>query len=395
MLTVSRAIQKLTEVTSTLVDTQLLAVEDCLGRVLGQDISSSMDVPPASNSAMDGYTFCHADAVAMNFNLPLSQRIPAGAEPSPLARNSVARIFTGAEIPLGADTVAIQENCHEDNGQVTIDKEISFGKNIRKRGQDVLSGARVLPKGTVIRAQEMGLLSSIGLETVQVFEPLKIAILSTGDELVEPGLPLKVGQIYNSNRALMIGLVKSLGMIPVDLGTAADCPEATDERLRVGATKADIIICAGGVSVGEEDHVKNSVEKIGALDFWRVAIKPGKPMAFGSVLDTPFIGLPGNPSSVFVTFMILARPFLLACQGNISPYPKTLKAIAAFDKCGEAREVYLRASLTENGKHVDIFPNQSSGVLSSACWGDVFVRQCSEETIRKGELVDVLPYAYF
>ena len=395
MLTVSRATQKLTEVASTMVDTYPLAVTDCLGCVLGQEISSSMDVPPASNSAMDGYTFCHADAVAMNFKLTLSQRIPAGVEPSPLVRNSVARIFTGAEIPLGADTVAMQEDCREESGSVTIDNKVSIGANVRKRGQDVLAGARVLPRGTVIRAQEMGLLSSIGLKTVQVYEPLRIAIFSTGDELVEPGLPLMAGQIYNSNRALMIGLIKSIGMLPVDLGTAADCPDSTEDILRVGAATADIIMCTGGVSVGEEDHVKSAVEKIGVLDFWQVAIKPGKPMAFGSVLGTPFIGLPGNPSSVFVTFKILARPFLLACQGNINPHPKILKAIAAFDKFGEAREVYLRASLTENGKQVDIFPNQSSGVLSSACWGDVFVRQCSEETIRKGELVDVLPYAYF
>jgi molybdopterin molybdotransferase len=237
----------------------------------------------------------------------------------------------------------------------------------------------------------MGLLSSIGIKTIKVFKPLKIAIFSTGDELVEPGEALQPGQIYNSNRATLTGLIESLGMSLVDLGTVPDSLEATEAVLQKAAAEGDIILSAGGVSVGDEDYVKNAVAKLGSIDFWRVAIKPGKPLAFGQIGNTPFIGLPGNPASVFVTFMILARPFLLASQGVGRVLPQPLKAIAQFDKSGEKREVYLRAKLTEIG--VEIYPNQSSGVLSSACWGELFVVQQSGESIEVGDLVDVLPYS--
>ena len=397
MLTVSEAIQKLIAQAQPLANDrrraglQSVPVTEALGRVIAVDIASTIDVPPAANSAMDGYAFCAADAAANNFKLPVSQRIPAGSVAMPLVPGTAARIFTGGEIPLGADTVAMQENCEEADESVSVDTKVASGTNVRPQGQDIQAGEVILKLGTRLRAQELGLLSSVGLAKVDVFKPLKVAIFSTGDELVEPGVPLQSGQIYNSNRATLIGLIESLGMTAVDLGVVPDRREATEHVLKKAAMRGDVIISAGGVSVGDEDYVKTAVEKVGAMAFWKVAIKPGKPLAFGHVAGTPFIGLPGNPASVFVTFMILARPFLLACQCSPVNAPKPLKAAAQFAKAGEKREVYLRGRLTEQG--VEISTNQSSGVLSSACWGDVFVVPQSGESIAEGDLVDVLPYA--
>lgn len=397
MLTVSEAIQKLIVQAQPLANDrrraglQSVPVTEALGRVIAVDIASTIDVPPAANSAMDGYAFCAADAAANNFKLPVSQRIPAGSVAMPLVPGTAARIFTGGEIPLGADTVAMQENCEEADESVSVDAKVACGTNVRPQGQDIQAGEVILKLGTRLRAQELGLLSSVGLAKVDVFKPLKVAIFSTGDELVEPGVPLQSGQIYNSNRATLIGLIESLGMTAVDLGVVPDRREATEHVLKKAAMRGDVIISAGGVSVGDEDYVKTAVEKVGAMAFWKVAIKPGKPLAFGHVAGTPFIGLPGNPASVFVTFMILARPFLLACHCSPVNAPKPLKAVAQFAKAGEKREVYLRGRLTEQG--VEISTNQSSGVLSSACWGDVFVVQQSGESIAEGDLVDVLPYA--
>ena len=390
MISVSAAIEQLVASAKITDGIESLSVTQSLGRVLAEDITAIIDVPPADNSAMDGYAFCYADALKNNFILSLSQRIPAGVAPQALTPSTIARIFTGAEIPSGADTVAMQENCTEQNGAVAIGGSVTAAANIRLKGQDIQSGETILRAGTKLRAQEMGLLSSIGVKTLRVFKPLKIAIFSTGDELVEPGEALQRGQIYNSNRATLAGLIESLGMSPIDLGTVPDSLEATESVLKKAAVQGDIILSAGGVSVGDEDYVKSAVAKLGSIDFWRVAIKPGKPLAFGQVDNTPFIGLPGNPASVFVTFMILARPFLLASQGLCRVLPRPLKAIAQFDKPGEKREVYLRAKLIESG--VQIYPNQSSGVLSSACWGELFVVQQRGQSIEAGDLVDVLPY---
>jgi molybdopterin molybdotransferase len=391
MLTVTEAISQLTAAAVLPTERESLLVTDSLGRILAEDIISTISVPPADNSAMDGYAFCYADAVSHDFKLSLSSRIPAGVAPAPLEKNTVARIFTGAEIPVNADTVAVQENCVDHGGWVTIDSGVVAGGNVRSQGQDILEGCCILTAGSKVRAQEMGLLAAIGVKTVSVYRRLKIAIFSTGDELVDPGLPLAPGQIYNSNRATLIGLIQTLGLTPIDLGTVGDSPEATATILKDAAVAGDIIISAGGMSVGDEDYVKDAVASAGAVAFWTVAIKPGRPIAFGHVAGTPFIGLPGNPASVFATFMVLARPFLLASQGSLDTEPKIVKARAQFDKAGEHREVYLRARLTDAG--VEIFPNQSSGVLSSACWGEVFVRQQSGESIEIGDMIDVLPYA--
>ncbi|MBT6027442.1 MAG: molybdopterin molybdotransferase MoeA, partial [Porticoccaceae bacterium] len=308
MQSVQQAIASLIERASVLPMIGSIAVIHSLGRILAEDVVACVDVPPADNSAMDGYAFCCDDAINQSYSLPISQRIPAGTAPLPLLANTAARIFTGGEIPAGADTVAMQENCTEQDNVVQLNPSILANTNIRPRGQDIAAKSMILTAGSRLGAAEMGLLSSQGISQVEVYTPLKVAIFSTGDELVDPGVELKPGQIYNSNHATLTGLIQSLGMDCVDMGTVADELEATKRVLHGASLKSDIVISAGGVSVGEEDYVKAAVADLGSIEFWRVAIKPGKPLAFGSVGNTPFIGLPGNPASVFVTFMVLARP---------------------------------------------------------------------------------------
>ena len=394
MLTVDQAITELIKQSSVIVDIETVPVSECSGRVLAQDVIASIDVPPADNSAMDGYAYCYQDALKSRFTLIVSQRIPAGRAPTRLEPGTAARIFTGAEIPEGANCVAMQENCSEIDGSVIVDAKAISGGNIRPRGQDVASGATILTKGSHIRAAEMGLLASQGINKVSVYQRLKVAVFSTGDELIEPGLKLQSGQIYNSNQTMLKGLIKDLGMECIDMGTVADNAAATEDILLRASNKADVVISAGGVSVGEEDYVKTVVEQLGTLDFWRVAIKPGKPLAFGSINQTPFIGLPGNPASVFVTFSVLATPFLLSSQGAASPKARVTQSRALFNRNGESRDVFLRGRLVDGdeGCGVDIYPNQSSGVLSSVAWGNVLVRQKSGENIRVNDTVDVLIY---
>jgi len=391
MLSVADAIAQLTTGVSAAVGSEEVAAHQCLGRILSADIMAPLDVPPADNSAMDGYAFCYQDAVAENFTLPLSQRVAAGQAPQSLDNLTAARIFTGGEIPSGADTVAIQENCRERDGRVIIDKQIVAGANVRPKGQDIQCGAKVLSVGTLLRPQELGLLASLGIQSLPLYKQLRVAFFSTGDELVEPGNKLQPGQIYDSNRATLNALISSLGMLAVDLGRVPDNPTATLEVLQQASEQADIILSAGGVSVGEEDYVKQALETLGQIDFWKVAIKPGKPIAFGEVQGKPFIGLPGNPASVFVTFMILVRPFLLRSQGCGKITPALHKAKALFSRSGEKREVYLRGRLVEGA--VEIHRNQSSGVLSSACWGDALVIQRPNISINRGDAVDIVPFS--
>ncbi|MCB1705165.1 MAG: molybdopterin molybdotransferase MoeA [Halioglobus sp.] len=383
----SRVLAGARPVTETL-DVPLL---DALGLVLARDVISTIDVPPMDNSAMDGYALRAAEA---GQPLPVSQRIPAGAVGAPLAPVSAARIFTGAPVPEGADAVVMQENCTEESGTVSVTGDVHAGQNIRPRGQDIAAGETVLPAGRVLRPQDMGLLASVGCDTVTVVRPLRVAVLSTGDELAEPGTDaLREGGIYNSNRYTLAGLLRALNMEFVDCGIVADTAEATAQALLDAAARADCVITTGGVSVGEEDHVKAQVERLGRLDLWKLAIKPGKPLAFGSIGNTAFIGLPGNPTSVFVTFCLVARPFLRAMQGVVEPAPAPLHARAAFAVArAGSRQEYLRVTLenTAQGLAACRYDNQSSGVLSSVSHSNALAIIPAGTTVDPGDAVEVL-----
>lgn len=371
-----------------------------LGAVLAEDISSTVDVPPCDNSAMDGYAVRCADlqrASNPQMTLPLSLRIAAGAAPGRLPDGTAARIFTGAPIPEGADAVVLQEDTALQGERVVFAELPQPRQHIRPAGQDIAAGSRVLAAGRRLRPQDIGVLASIGRVDVVVYRPLKIAVVSTGDELVEPGQRLPAGSIYNSNRYTLAALLTALGFEVVDGGIVADDFKGTCDQFAKLAAKADVVLSSGGVSVGEEDHVKAAVNALGSLALWKLNIKPGKPVAFGHIHRdsgvVPFIGLPGNPSSVFVTFVLLARPFLLRCQGQLDCEPVAVQLSADFDwrRAGKRQE-YLRARVeTEGGRQlVRLYPNQSSGVLLSTSWANALVVIPPNTTVARGEPVRVL-----
>jgi molybdopterin molybdotransferase len=395
VLSVSEAITSLLGSSQRLVESEEVDLISALGRTLARDVIATVDVPPADNSAMDGYALRHGDWQDAETGLPLSQRIAAGSVPLALEPGTAARIFTGAEVPAGADTVVMQEHCEASEQSASIPgvnilRLPALGANIRPRGQDITRGQKMLPAGHRMRGQDMGLLASQGIGKIQVYKRLKVAILSTGDELVEPGRELQGGQIYNSNRFTMHGQLAAWGFEVVDLGVARDEPEAIRELFEAAAEKADVILSSGGVSVGEEDYVKDVVESLGAIDLWKIAIKPGKPFAFGQVQGTPFLGLPGNPVSVFVTMLIIGRPYLFRCQGISDTTVHAMPHTACFENRGSPRENYLRVRLGENG--LEPFSSQSSGVLLSTSWGDGLVRQHVNEDIKEGDSVEFLPW---
>ncbi|HVK99012.1 MAG TPA: gephyrin-like molybdotransferase Glp [Dongiaceae bacterium] len=394
LMPVEQALARLLDAAVPTSHTVTIPLREALGRVLAEDILAPLDVPPADNSAMDGYCLRSADFVDGKI-LPISQRIPAGVAPQPLQPGTAARIFTGAEVPQGADTVVMQEDCVATADGVQINEMPEPGQNIRPQGQDIARGQRALARGQRLRAQELGLLASLGIAYINVFRPLRVAVLSTGDELVEPGDPVAPGQIYNSNRYTLMGLLQGLGLDIVDLGRVADNQAATETALRTAADQADVIISSGGVSVGEEDHVKAALSALGDLQMWKLAIKPGKPFTFGQVLGKPFLGLPGNPAAVFVTFTILCRPWLLKTQGATQISPQGFNVPAGFTvrKAG-GRQEYLRSRLiTENGAlRVEPYPNQSSGVLLSASWGNGFAVVPVGQTVNPGDPVLYLPF---
>lgn len=403
MLTAQQALEHLLSHAKPVTETQEVKTQEALGRVLADNVCSLVDVPPLDNTSMDGYAVRTADTQSSGSVLRVAQRIPAGSVGTQLEPGTAARIFTGAPVPPGADAVVMQEDCVVAEGshdQVQINTVPNFGQWIRRRGEDLTVGKTALSAGTYLRPQELGVAASAGLTHLLVKRRVKVAAFFTGDELALPGEPLKPGGIYNSNRDTLLACLKSLGCDATDLGIVPDRLEATRQALRNASKDHDLIITSGGVSVGEEDHIKPAVTAEGRLDLWQIAIKPGKPLAFGAVRKSNqpvdgeawFIGLPGNPVSSFVTFLLFVRPFILKLQGREAKLPQSYFMRADFDwPKADRRNEFLRVKVNSNDG-LDLFPNQSSGVLTSASWGDGLVDCPPGQPFKKGDLVKYIPF---
>ncbi len=401
LLSLDEALQRLLQGAAghAITDAQTVSTFDGLGRVLAAEVRSTLDVPGADNSSMDGYALRAADAQAGSL-LPVAQRIPAGVVGQPLAPHTAARIFTGAQIPQGADAVLMQEHGEampgEGLGAVRVREAPSPGDWIRRRGEDARAGAVVLPRGSRLTPQALGLAASVGAAELRVRRRPRVALLSTGDELVMPGEPLRPGAIYNSNRFMLRALLQGCGCEVSDLGIVPDQLQATREALRMAAQGHDLVLSSGGVSVGEEDHLKPAVMAEGRLELWQVAIKPGKPLAYGALRRADgsqalFIGLPGNPVSSFVTYLVCVAPVLRALQGADPAGPPGLPMRADFDwPKPDRRREFLRVRLNAGGG-LDLYANQSSGVLTSAVWADGLVDNPPGQGLRRGDTVRFLP----
>ncbi|NUX52074.1 molybdopterin molybdotransferase MoeA [Paraburkholderia youngii] len=399
MLATADALAILLDAARAIDGIETLPTLDALNRVLATDVTSPLDVPPMHTSAMDGYAVRIAD-LAHGSRLPVSQRIPAGHAPAPLAPNSAARIFTGATVPAGADAVVMQEQTEVAGDEVTIVHRPQAGEWITAQGADIRAGSVILPAGTRLTPQALGLAASVGCAQLAVRRRVKVAVFFTGDELTMPGEPLKPGAIYNSNRFTLRGLLEKLGCDVTDYGIVVDQLDATRATLREAAEAHDLILTCGGVSVGEEDHVKPAVEAEGRLSMWQIAMKPGKPLAFGAVrrgaagtAETFFIGLPGNPVSSFVTFLLFVRPFVLRLAGVQAVAPRALSLRADFTQ-GKAdrRNEFLRARVNAAGG-LELFANQSSAVLTSTVWGDGLIDNPPNHAISAGETVRFIPFS--
>jgi molybdopterin molybdotransferase len=391
LMAVEVALERLLEMAAStpIAQHERVSLAEAQGRVLAEDLVSTLDLPPWPNSAMDGYALRLADWDGET-PLVISQRIFAGQSPDPLAAGTCARIFTGAPIPMGADCVEMQENVIvEDDQRVRFTQAMASGQNIRPQGQETTVGEQVLAAGTRLGPIELGLAASLGCASLDVIRKVRVAVLSTGDELVEPGQPLGPGQIYNSNRVLLCGWLRRLGCDVVDAGILPDDLAITRTCL-AQLSDVDLILSTGGVSVGEADFLGIALREEGELTLWKLAIKPGKPLTFGHFRGVPVIGLPGNPASTLVTFALLARPYLLRRQGvqAVSPLKFQVPAGFVWPKAGNRRE-FLRGRI-ENGRAI-IYRNQSSGVLRSAAWAEGLVEVLEGKTLAEGDIVSFIP----
>lgn len=398
MISIDQALSHLLRDVKVVEEAETVDLIDAHHRVLATPQQATINVPPANVSAMDGYAI-HSAQTKIDTPYSISQRIAAGHPAKPLAAGTVARLFTGSEIPQGADTVVIQEDCQTDNDKVVFKVLPKQGANVRLQGQDILAGATLFSAGRKLLPQDLGLLASVGIQSVSCKRRLRIGVLSTGDELIEPGQTPAPGKIFNSNRFTLRGLINSVDMEFVYLGHIEDDADTTRHALKDGAERVDVLITTGGVSVGEEDHLKAAVESLGELSLWKLAIKPGKPLAYGRITtknqqSTPLFGLPGNPVAVFVTFLVVVRPYLLAMQGDTAspPQPQLLQSGFTVTKASPRQE-YRRVKI--EGDKVQDFHTQDSGVLSSTHWADALAVVPADATITTGDNIAVYPFSLF
>ena len=393
------ALAQIKSTTKTVCALEDVNLQDGLGRTLGEDIISTVDVPPYDNSAMDGYAVFSSDLAKPPVRLPVTGRIAAG---HPLQREArpgeTIRIFTGAPLPLGPDSIVMQEKVTLDGDFAIFSETVKPGANRRLRGENIKSGATILQKGQLLRAQEIGLAAAVGISKLKVYKPLRVAVFSTGDEIVDCTIKkLQPGCIYDANRPLMISLLQGLGCEVSDLGILHDDPNVISDALKKASTNHDLLITSGGVSVGEEDHVINIIKNLGAVHFWRLAVKPGKPVAFGTINDTAFIGLPGNPVSAIVTLMMVARPMILRMAGRTDVAVNRYRAEADFTlQRDDGRLEWLRGkiNISSDGRALlSAFPAQGSGILSSMVASSGFIEiPAGRARINKGDMLDFIPF---
>lgn len=388
------AISELIKLSQTTLQTESIPLFDANDRVLAQDIVANINVPPEANSAMDGYAVRLRDLTSIPCTLAVTQRIPAGKAAEPLSPTTSARIFTGAPTPSNCDAVVMQENCESSGENVTILQMPSPNENIRAAGNDIIVGQKVFSTGHRIQAQDLGVLASLGFTHIEVYRRVRVATLSTGDELVETGGALSPGQIFNSNTPMLRALLERCNCEVVSQQHVRDELSDTKHALTLAAQKADLVISTGGVSVGEEDHVKTALAMLGEIHFWKVKLKPGKPLAVGMINETLFLGLPGNPVSSFVTFLLFAIPLIRSMQGSVFSSPRTFSLPARFTRSHAGRRPeYLRVRLTKEG--IEQYPNQSSGALYSASWADALAFVDEGQTIKAGDTLTVIPFEAF
>ncbi|MFR0691564.1 gephyrin-like molybdotransferase Glp [Enterobacterales bacterium AE_CKDN230030158-1A_HGKHYDSX7] len=372
-------------------------LESALGRILAEDIRSPIDLPLWDNSAMDGYALRSADMGLSGARLKIAGTIAAGeAAQVELQPGQAMRIFTGAPLPPGADSVIAQEDCEVDGDWLQV-PVVAQGSHVRRRGEELCEGAALLSAGKKLRAQDLGLLASVGLDRVNVHRPLRVCLLSSGDELREPGEPLAPGQIYNANRFSVGALLRGWGVEVHDYGVLADTLAASRDALSLAASEWDVLITSGGVSVGDRDYLKQAIRELGELHLWKLKMQPGKPLAFGSIAGKPWIGLPGNPAAALVTALVVARPFLWRAQGRsvVDTLPVTLPA--GFDwPTANSRRQYLRArlELDNNGvARICLHPQQGSAMLRAASWADGLAVVEAGRTLHAGEPLPFLSFS--
>ncbi|MCZ4281877.1 molybdopterin molybdotransferase MoeA [Kiloniella laminariae] len=400
LMTTAEALALLAEKVRCITAIETKTVHQCLGRILASDLLSSVNVPPHDNSAVDGYAVAFDDLVPGETTvLPISERMAAGTPlPDKIKIHTAVRIFTGAVMPQGTDTVLMQEDCVLDqNGNVSIPSGIKRGANSRKAGEDVTAGTVIFQAGHRLKPQDLGLISAVGITEIPVRRPLQVALFSTGDELQNPGTMLKSGQVYDSNRFTITGLLQNLGCAVTDLGILSDDFEVIRHALGEAAGQFDLILTSGGVSVGEEDHVKQAVECQGSLHAWRLAIKPGRPIALGQIGSTAFVGLPGNPVAVVVTFANFVRPLIALLSGNNIQPPRCFPITAAFThRKKAARREWIRVHLRKNSEgllEAHKFPKEGAGVLSSVCASDGFAELPEDLlSVEPGQIITYLPF---